>query len=165
LSEDQEHFNLPGGKAARKREAMIREGARLEAYDKTLGLLNGDKPPEAVPARPLHATAEDCKTLSDILVQTAGRFLPRGSHIEVADFETTTELQKPFGQTFEKRVTSVSIWPLGVMSLEEVLRRGILDRQGNVSMVAYETAMAAMDGHVERVVRPHEEAAIPGRLR
>jgi hypothetical protein len=142
--------------------------AQLAAYDEALVNLNhaaaalGNIPP---PARPLHATAEDCKTLSDILVASEGRYLPRGSHIEVADFETTTELQKPFGQTFEKRVTSVSIWPLGVMSLEEVLRLGILDRRGNVSMVAYEAAIAAMPGVVAGMLRPHAAAAIPGKLK
>jgi hypothetical protein len=36
LSED----NLPAGKAARKREAEIREGARAEAFDKAMGAFN-----------------------------------------------------------------------------------------------------------------------------
>jgi hypothetical protein len=158
-----EGMNLPGGKAARKRELEIREGARTAAYDAALGILHGARLPDV--ARPLHATANDIETLSALLAETEGRYLPRGSRVEVTDVETTTEVQRPYGRHWEKRATSVSIWPLGPMTIEEILRLGILDRRGNVSMVAFETAMAAMDGACERMVRPWEGAAIPGRLR
>jgi hypothetical protein len=46
----------------------------------------------------------------------------------------------------------------------EVLRTGLLNRNGGLSLVVFEAMKAAMDGVCERVVKPWESAAIPGKL-
>jgi hypothetical protein len=102
--------------------------------------------------------------LSQLLGGTGAKYLPRGSHVEITDHESTLPGQERFGRTWEKRATSVSVWPVGVMTIPEVLRTGLLNRNGGLSLVVFEAMKAAMDGVCERVVKPWESAAIPGKL-
>jgi hypothetical protein len=152
---------LPASGAARRRELENRERARVAIYDAAMLVVNKGRLPDAV--MPLHSTKDDCRTLAVVLGEHGAKYLPRGSHVETMAVETTTEAQRPYGRIYEQRATSVSVWPLGPMTIGEVLKTGLLNRNGELSMVVFEAMKAAMDGVCERVVRPWESAAVPGR--
>jgi hypothetical protein len=78
--------------------------------------------------------------------------------------DTTSRLQRPFGREYTTVATSITLWPLSPMTPAGALLLGLLDRAGRLNHVTYDRMVRAIPGTVAGVLRPHHEAARPGRL-
>jgi hypothetical protein len=151
------YVNLPASPAARRAEEAARDRARLEQIDlKTSALVDltyNKGEPSGSSTTPSY-TDQDIEDLAERLAEDDGRYLPRGS--------TVSKTTRWFGGDEEYRTlaTRVTLYPLQPMTIEEALACGVLDTSGRLVRHVYERLVAAEPDRVERVVRPHEAAAV-----
>jgi hypothetical protein len=114
---------------------------------------------------PAFTTEEDAWDLAQTLADNGTGGLPLHSHIETMAADTTTPLQVPFGRVYTTVCTTVTIFPLNPMTPAEALLCGLLDTSGRLNRVAYDRMVRVMPGVVAGLLRPHHDAARPGRPR
>jgi hypothetical protein len=78
--------------------------------------------------------------------------------------DVTTPLERPSGRVYTTVATSVTIWPLGPMTPAGALLVGLLDGSGRLNLPLYDKLVREIPGVVAGLLRPHHEAARPGRL-
>jgi hypothetical protein len=122
---------LPASKEAMRREADLRERARVEAFDKTLLVLNRHRaatstlPMTQAKEAPSGVSAADAENAREALGYSEdGEGLPRGSAVGI---ETVWDED---GGKWRRLATTLSLPGHMPMTITEALQVGLLDRYG-----------------------------------
>jgi hypothetical protein len=147
---------LPASPAKRRAEEAIRKELRRDAMDRlatierkldaVLGTGGREAPQPSVSDEDVEWAAE-ALAAPDVL-----RLYPRGSVASV--------VTKLFDEETRTLATSITIWPLQPLSIREALECGLI-KGASLQRHVYERMVRELPERVERVIRPHEQAAQP----
>jgi hypothetical protein len=147
---------LPSSPTARRRELAVREELRRDAMDRLVTIerkLDAVLGTGGLRAPQPAITDVDIEDLAELLARPdALSGFPRGSIASV--------VTKLFDGETRTLATSITVWPLQPMSVREALECGLI-KGASLQHHVYERMVRELPEGVERVIRPHEQAAQP----